>query len=63
MSPAELKSEYESMGSQNNLSPNRLIQSNMDPSTGVFSLGFSPTVTSDTEAILQNLMDGLSCGF
>lgn len=64
MSTGALNDIYNAMGNGTSLIPNvSLFSSNYDPSGRLASLGFSDTVLQDIEGIVQNLSNGLACGF
>ena len=58
-----LKDAYNSMWNQTSLSQGSLVQTTSDPSWSVISIWLSPQAEQEIESTIQNLADGLACGF
>jgi hypothetical protein len=64
MTPEQLKNEYKNMNSGNSITGGKsLVRANVNPAGAVISIGLSASAERDVESVLQNLADGLACGF
>ncbi len=51
------------MTNTNNTSGSNILNVNVNPTGQLTTIGFSPNVEKQMETVMQNLADGLSCGF
>lgn len=60
---ATLTNTYNNMTNTNNTSGSNILNVNVNPTGQLTTIGFSPNVEKQMETVMQNLADGLSCGF